>query len=366
MAEVSCDSCSGLNFLYSAETVELCEGESEPQILGKGRKRTRNPDNWKAKHVKKPGLRKNAPRTEISCSTNCCKKECLKKFSTEHLEKIRKEFEELLYDQQNLYLNGLLQRHQTKKSSGHTRHETPAMTSNGKRLGRPPAEESVFSLDYYLRNESKIDIKVCQKAFCLVFGFGPKRLLVLRQKIKASDTSIEPDMRGKHSNRHRVGKEICELIRTHILSFPSRSSHYSRRDNQGRTYLPSSYSISRLYKDFLQKHDPEYVKLEEENLQRKLSHQSPLDMRKPVVSEHFYRDIFVNDFNIHFGYPRTDTCSTCDGLLIQIDEAASEEDRIKLKEKLDQHKVLAQAGYDTFHYDQDLSRKTWAAVQDKQ
>ena len=63
---------------------------------------------------------------------------------------------------------------------------------------------------------------------------------------------------------------------------------------------------------------------------------------------------------------RTDTCSTCDGLLIQIDEAASEEDRIKLKEKLDQHKVLAQAGYDTFHYDQDLSRKTWAAVQDKQ
>ena len=48
---------------------------------------------------------------------------------------------------------------------------------------------------------------------------------------------------------------------------------------------------------------------------------------------------------------------TCDGLLIQIDEAATEEDRIKLKEKL-----LAQAGYDTFHYD----RKTWAAVQDKQ
>ena len=119
-------------------------------------------------------------------------------FSTEHLLKIRKEFEELFYDQQNLYLNGLLQRHQTKKSSGHTRHETPAMTSNGKRLGRPPAKESVFSLGYYLGNESKIDIKVCQKAFCLVFGFGPKRLLVLREKIKASDTSIEPDMRGKY------------------------------------------------------------------------------------------------------------------------------------------------------------------------
>ena len=55
MAEVSCDSCSGLNFLYSAETVEVCEGESEPQILGKGRKITRNPDNWKAKHVKSLG-----------------------------------------------------------------------------------------------------------------------------------------------------------------------------------------------------------------------------------------------------------------------------------------------------------------------
>ena len=58
----------------------------------------------------------------------------------------------------------------------------------------------MFSLDYYLCNESKIDIKVCQKAFCLVFGFSPKRLLVLCQKIKSSDTSIEPDMCGKQQS----------------------------------------------------------------------------------------------------------------------------------------------------------------------
>ena len=98
-----------------------------------------------------------------------------------------------MYDEQNLYLNGLVQRHLAKKSSGHCR-VTPVLTSNGKRRGRPPAEESIFSLKYHLRNESKVDVKVCQRAFCLVFGFGPKRLLVLRQKIKASDTSIQPDM----------------------------------------------------------------------------------------------------------------------------------------------------------------------------
>ncbi len=281
----------------------------------------------------------------------------MKNFSIDHLEKIRKEFEQMSYEEQNLHLNGLLQRHESKKSSGHSRLE-PRVTSSGKRLGRPPAEQSVFSFVYFLRNSSKVDVKVCQKAFCDVFGFGTKRLQVLRQKIKASVSSVEPDKRGKHGNQPRVNEDVCQSIREHIKSFPARSSHYSRADNHSRTYLPPHLSVARLYRKFLEIHDSEYIELEEENLRRKMSHEPALKLRKPIVSQHFYHDLFVSEFNIHFGYPRTDTCSTCDSLQVKINEAVDGERQV-LEQKLEDHKSFAQMGYNAFHEDQELSKESW-------
>ena len=61
------------------------------------------------------------------------------------------------------------------------------MTSNGKRLGRSPAEDSKFSFEYCFRDEKGVDVKVCQKAFCGVHAFGPKRLRMLRDKIGSAD-----------------------------------------------------------------------------------------------------------------------------------------------------------------------------------
>ena len=55
-----------------------------------------------------------------------------------------------------------------------------------------------------------------------------------------------------------------------------------------------------------------YIQLQEENLQHKIAHQPVQKLRKPFVSEHLYHDIFVNEFNINFGFPRSDTlvCAT--------------------------------------------------------
>ena len=83
---------------------------------------------------------------------------------------------------------------------------------------------------------------------------------------------MEPDKQGKHDNHPTVGEEIKDLIREHIRSYPIRQSHYSRKDNAGRVYLSSELSIARLYQNFLQCHDPEYLQLEEENHQRKICH----------------------------------------------------------------------------------------------
>ncbi len=66
-----------------------------------------------------------------------------------------------------------------------------------------------------------------------------------------------------------------------------------------------------------------------------------------------YHDIFVNEFNMHFGYPRTDSCSTCDGLTVQI-ESATELEKPQLEQTLEVHHKLAQEGYDAFKYNREM------------
>ena len=173
---------SDFTFLYSSpdvgQTIEVQpKGEQKPSRAG--RKQPRDPDGWTKKHVKRAGLRKNVPFIDISSLSGCCKKECIMKFSQPHLSKIRKDFESLNYEQQNIYLSALLHRHKTKKTSGHKRKSNPSVSSKSRRLGRPPAEESKFSFDYCLINEKGITVKVCQKSFCRVHAFGTKRLRVL-------------------------------------------------------------------------------------------------------------------------------------------------------------------------------------------
>ena len=166
---------------------------------------------WTTKHVKRPGLRKNAPLKAVSSEMECCRKHCLKNFSDTHLFKLRNEFAALYYEQQTAYLNGLLRRHEPKPSSGHKRN--PKLTSAGKPLGRPPADKSKFTFEYYVRSEKNIDVKVCRKGFCLIHGFTPKRLQVLRRKIEQStgEATIELDRRGKHKNHPKVGEDVREL-----------------------------------------------------------------------------------------------------------------------------------------------------------
>ena len=83
----------------------------------------------------------------------------------------------------------------------------------------------------------------------------------------------------------------------------------------------------------------------EENRQRTISHQPLQELRKPMVSEHFYHDIFVTEFNIYFGFPRTDTCDTCDSLNIKINEATEESEQTRLKKELEAHQILAKSGF---------------------
>lgn len=62
---------------------------------------------------------------------------------------------------------------------------------------------------------------------------------------------------------------------------------------------------------------------------------------KPIVSKHYYHDVFVNEFNLQFGYPHSDTWDTCDSLSLKIAAANNE---LKATE-LQIHLERAEAGY---------------------
>ena len=73
---------------------------------------------------------------------------------------------------------------------------------------------------------------------------------------------------------------------------------------------------------FLGKYDPTYVAHMERKREALINYQlADSEEIKPLVSEHYYHDIFVNEFNIHVGFLRSDTCDTCDSLKVKIDTA---------------------------------------------
>ena len=82
------------------------------------------------------------------------------------------------------------------------------------------------------------------------------------------------------------------------------------------------------------------------------------DGEKPQVKEWLYHKIFTEEFNIGFGYPRSDTCETCDLLKVVIDSAGHEEECTKLQTELATHHGKAAKGYESLRSDSKNDEST--------
>ena len=71
------------------------------------------------------------------------------------------------------------------------------------------------------------------------------------------------------------------------------------------------------------------------------------DGEKPRVKEWLYRKIFNEEYNIGFGYPRSDTCGKCDMLKVASDNAKTEEERSEIQAELASHHEKAAQGLQT-------------------
>lgn len=176
---------------------------------------------------------------------------------------------------------------------------------------------------------------VCKKAFCSFHGISKHRANGVASNFKTGDLTPKQDGRGRHTTRvNKISAEILAQIDEHIKSFPRRCSHYSRSDNEKRYYLSSELNITKMYRLYLAKYEPEQYRLYEDGK----------DLN-PKVSHNFYYRHFNSNYNISFGQPRSDTCQKCDKLENSI---VAEED-LETKAKLQQEKSLHLAKSEAFY-----------------
>lgn len=213
---------------------------------------------------------------------NCyCKRyKCFEKVNEEQRARILKYFNLLpSKDEQDLYLSGLISVLEIQRR-------------------RPRNEESVANLhtaNYAYRVRlveeiQQIDVPVCASAFIAMHGITRQRTCSIKKSLLTTGKA-PTDMRGKHSNRpKKLSLALKSKVMDHIRSFRGRKSHYSLKDSS-KLYLPEELNVKKMYDMFEDKNQ---------------------------LSYETYRSIFVNHFNIGFGYPRSDTCSSCDEFLAKM------------------------------------------------
>lgn len=142
-----------------------------------------------------------------------------------------------------------------------------------------------FNIKYRIIRGRHEFVPVCQKAFLKILGITKYRVEYVLKHLFYTG-AIAKELRGGNRKINKY-KDQKESIRQYIMKLKCIESHYCRSATQERKYLSSDLNINKLYKMF-----------KDENPQ------SP-------VKQSYFRHIFNREFNLGFGNPKTDVCSTC-------------------------------------------------------
>lgn len=214
---------------------------------------------------------------EIGDDCKCNRFKCFKMISEEQRTRIIRQFNSFAnrYDQDN-YLSGLI-------TVSNVQRRRP-------RVGEENAKLHNKSYFYKIRmiGDDTYELPVCRKAFISLHGITGRRLQFL-QKSLTQHGIVQKDKRGIHV-KTKLSKQTTDLMYKQIDTLKTvngKKGHYNLRESQ-KVYLSDELNLSKIHKMY-----------NEKNPNNKVSYET-------------YRNFFNKNFNISFGYPRMDTCSTCD------------------------------------------------------
>lgn len=153
-------------------------------------------------------------------------------------------------------------------------------------------------------------------------------------KNKSSSTSgiTKPDQRGKCPSINKKTEEEVEQVRSHIKSFPSFESHYTRRTNE-KKFLPSHLNLRIMYDLYCEKTE------------------------KPVSRKIYEREF--HNMKLCFKKPKVDTCHKCDVLTMKIkvaSEAADDKSKSEAEDELRVHHEAADGAYESKRIDKEAAK----------
>lgn len=178
-----------------------------------------------------------------------------------------------------------------------------------KRKKETAASNKAISVVYSLAG-----YRVCRHFFLKTLDVSNKRVRNVTVKKQHNSSGVAfRDKRGKKEPTNKISPERIAIVEEHISSFPKYVSHYSRVHNPYKKYLRPDLNLSIMY-DLYKKFCFEEKQVQPEK-------------------ESYYRKVFNTKFNLSFHRPQTDTCVTCDRLLIKILHGTINEKGISEKEK---------------------------------
>ncbi|CAH2101311.1 unnamed protein product [Euphydryas editha] len=278
--------------------------ECYPEVVDskQARKRRVNAANWTKNRAKEERYAAKHLPVKPTCEHKCKKLQC----SKIPLQDVRKLHESFYRLKDKLKQDSFILKH--VKGIKTKRRRPRSESRNYKPRG--------LQLKYMIYCRSQVQMmQVCQKAFLQVLQIKRYRVEnVIKNYHLHGKFPIEK--RGGDRMSHKF-KDKKENVIKFIKTFKCSEAHYCR-GNSRRMYLPSELSINKMAKM--------YNDQAQENLK---------------VKKLYFRAIFNTIFNLGFGSPRVDVCSTCLQLNEKIKNVQNDSDKATLIAEKTVHKRRA-------------------------
>ncbi|CAH1163388.1 unnamed protein product [Phaedon cochleariae] len=300
-----------------------------PKKSNPGRKRKRDPENWKInikKRQKNLGQEFMCQRGKLmrkrvmkpGCEQICSRK-CSDKLSVEMRTRIFTDFWALGdHNKQIQFVSRCVERLPRKQVL----------------LSKIETSRRHWTYRYFFMIGAE-KVQVCKKMFIDSLDITDKWVTTIYKKMDMHESNCVEldDRRGRHANRaNKVREEIKETVRNHILQVPFVESHYVRARTKKQYFVETLTfpKLYKLYKEWLQEnqYEPDLA-----------------------ATERQYREIFYNEYDIDFFNPKKDLCPTCDifnrastaekGDLLE-DYTSHIASKFVVRELKSQHKAIAQ------------------------